>query len=105
MIPVIHDRLAASKSIWLSVSIIASFAYYLNGRDESGASIQIVDRQTETLMKLSRKLNDDPKAIAEAKDLFGDVVENPTFQSVFGEIYVKIKQEGSKATIAWLLKK
>lgn len=105
MIPVIHDRLAEGKSIWFSVSIIASFAFCLNGKDESGGSIEIIDRQSENLMQLLRKLNVNPRAIAEANGLFGDLADNATFQSVFCEIYEKIKKEGSKATISWLLKK
>lgn len=105
VIPVIKDRLTQNKSIWLSVSIIASFAYYLNQVDENGGKIDIVDRQKDTLMMLSNKLNKDSKAITEAKDLFGDVVENPIFANNFSDIYEKIKNEGSKSTIAWLLEK
>lgn len=105
VVPVLKDRIAAGKSIWLSTAIIASFAYYLNQKDENGGKIEIVDRQRDRLMKLSDKLNKDSKAIIETDDLFGDVVQNPVFVSTFCEIYEKIKKEGSKATIAWLLEK
>jgi mannitol 2-dehydrogenase len=105
VIPVIIDRIAQGKSIWLSVSIIASFAYYLNQVDENGGKIEIVDRQKEILMRLSDKLNKNSNAIIEAKDLFSDVVENPTFASTFCEVYEKIKKDGSKSTLVWLLEK
>ncbi|CRL02349.1 CLUMA_CG015245, isoform A [Clunio marinus] len=105
VIPVIEDRLTKCESVWLSTSVVVSFTRYLNGVDDKGKKIQIVDRMNEKLSVLDKKLRKDPTAISDAQEIFGDVVKNKIFISTFKEIYEKLQNEGAKKTLDWLLSK
>jgi mannitol 2-dehydrogenase len=87
----------------LSTSIVASFAKYLDGVNEKGAKIVIVDRAKPRLEVLAKKLQKDATAIKHEHELFGEVVANVEFVRVFKEIYDKIGSEGSEKTLKWLL--
>lgn len=102
VIPVIVDRLKKNESIYQSVGIVASFAYYLNAVNENGMKIEIVDAAKGKLNELSKKLNDDSSAIKHETWLFGEVVRDERFIKVFKEIYEKIKKDGSESTLKWL---
>lgn len=97
------DRLKKKQSIYLSTSIIASFAKYLDGVNEKGATIEIVDRAKEKLQIISKNLQKDAAAIQNEEELFGEVVKNEEFIRVFKEIYDKISSEGSEQTLKWLI--
>lgn len=105
VVPVIIDRLAEGKSIWLSTAIVASFAIYLNGVDEKGITINIVDRMKEKLVVLAKKLRNDASVIRKEHELLGEIVSNQVFLNTFNEIYEKLSQEGSKTTLEWLINK
>lgn len=105
VIPVILDRLAKGQSIWFSTAIIASFARYFDGKSESGKSIEIVDCKKEKLQSAAKKLNKDPKSIKDEADIFGNIVKNQVFVDTFAEIYEKIRTDGSRKTLDWLLTK
>lgn len=105
VIPVIRDRLAKGESVWLSTAIVASFAFYLNGKNEKAKPIEIVDRLKEKLVVLSKKLQTDANAIRDEEEIFGDVVADKKFIETFTEIYKKLQDEGSTATLDWLLAK
>lgn len=104
VIPVIVDRLKKNESIYLSTAIVASFAYYLNGVNEKGNKIEVVDRAKEKLKILSANLLCDPTLIRDEHEMFGEVVRDERFIKVFKEIYNKIKIDGSEATLEWLTK-
>lgn len=105
VMPVITDRLAKKESIWLSTAIVASFAKYLDGVDESGKKINIVDRMSGKLATLSQNLKRDSSLIKKESELFGDNVINQDFVEIFHEIYEKLCKDGSKQTLEWLIQK
>jgi mannitol 2-dehydrogenase len=102
VIPVIIDRLRMNQSIFLSTAVVASYAKYLDGKSESGKDIKIVDRSKKQLMQMVKKLQSNAAQIAEQVDIFGEVVDNEKFVSVFTEIYDKINRDGSENTLKWL---
>ncbi|KAG5679413.1 hypothetical protein PVAND_008980 [Polypedilum vanderplanki] len=103
VIPVITDLLNIKQSIYLSTSIVASFAKHLDGVSEKGAKIEIADRAKEKLEELAKKLQKDPTAIQNEIELFGDIVTNTEFVQVFKEIYDKIGTDGCEKTLKWLI--
>lgn len=105
VIPVITDRLKMNEKIHLSTAIIASFAYYLNGINEKGEKIQIVDRAKEKLLELSKKLQSDAKLIKNENEMFGEIVKDEKFVKTFEEIYEMIKNFGSEKTLKCLIEK
>ena len=105
VMPVTQDRLSRNEDVWLSTAIIASFARYLDGVSESGKSIAIVDRMSDRLASFAKNLQQNVGSIANEEEVFGDLVNNQVFVETFKEIYVKIRQDGSVATLKWLLSK
>lgn len=105
MIPVIEDRIANGLSIWLSTAIVASFAFYLNGIDETGKKIEIVDRMKDKLEILPQKLKKDASAICNEQEIFGEIAGEKVFVDTFKEIYEKLEKDGTKKTLEWLLEK
>lgn len=103
--PVIRDRLAKNESVWLSTAIVASFARYLDGVNEQGKTIEIVDRMKDKLTILSEKLNNSSMALSDEEEIFGDIVNNKVFVNTFAEIYEKLRKDGEKETLDWLLAK
>src|SRR5699024_10552893 len=47
LMPVVRENLAADRDVTLSAAIVASWARYAEGTDESGEAIAIVDRLAE----------------------------------------------------------
>lgn len=103
--PVIRDRLAKNESVWLSTAIVASFARYLDGVNEQGKTIEIVDRMKDKLTILSEKLNNSSMALSDEEEIFGDIVNNKVFVNTFAEIYEKLRKDREKETLDWLLAK
>lgn len=103
VLPVILDRLANGKSVWLATAIVASFACYTTAKNESGRSIVIVDRMAEKLKVMSKSLQADSSAIRSQAEIFGDVVTNEVFVETFTAVYEKICNEGSEKTLRWLI--
>lgn len=99
----IQDRLAKRQSIWLSTAIVASFVFHVDGVDETGKKIEIVDRMKDKLEILSQKLKKDSSAISKEQEIFGDVASDEKFVETFKEIYEKLRTDGSKKTLDWLL--
>ena len=105
VIPVIKDRLAKGKSIYLSTAVFASFAKCLNEVTENGNFLLVVDRMKDKLDILAKKLQIDATAIRDEHEIFGDVVRNDVFVSTFKEIYDKLGTDGSQKTLNWLVAK
>ncbi|XP_037024427.1 mannitol dehydrogenase DSF1-like [Bradysia coprophila] len=105
VLPVIQHRLAKKEPIWMGVAIVATFAFYANGKTDSGKSIEIVDRNSDKLKALTDKLRVDEKGIKSQHTLFGDSVDNAAFVDTFNEIYKKLQTVGTSKTIEWLIQK
>lgn len=105
VMPVIQDRLANGQSIWLSTAIVASFAKFHDGVDETGKKIEIVDRMKHKLAILAQKLKKDSSLISKEQEIFGDLASNKAFVEAFKEIYGKLQEDGSEKTLDWLLAK
>jgi mannitol 2-dehydrogenase len=71
--------------------------------NENGKKIEIVDRMKEKLKALGQRLRKDSGAISGSEEIFGEVVKNKAFVDTFKAIYEKIRKDGSKKTLDWLL--
>lgn len=103
VLPVIHDRLAKGESIWMGSAIVATFAFYANGKSDSGKSIEIVDRNKDKLKAMTDDFRVGGKGMKNQHLLFGDLVDNSVFVDTFNEIYKKLQNLGTRKTIEWLI--
>ena len=103
LMPVVRENLAADRDVTLSAAIVASWARYAEGTDESGEAITIVDRLAEEVHAAASKHSEDPLAFLRQSDLFGDVVDDERFTTPYLKTLESLHEHGSLATLAELM--
>lgn len=104
LLPVIRERLAAGGSVALSAAIVASWARYDEGVDESGQKIDVVDPLKDELMALAQQQRTNPLAFIENKKLFGDLAAEPTFADAYLSTLDSLHTDGAQKTLQRILK-
>jgi mannitol 2-dehydrogenase len=103
LLPVIRQQLATGGEIRRSAAVVASWARYAEGIDEQGETIEVVDRLRDTLMPLARRQREDPDAFIANRDVFGDLVDNERFVTVYRSALVSLHERGARATLEALV--
>lgn len=103
VVPVIQDNIAAGRRVDLSAAIVASWARYAQGVDESGAPIEIVDPRKETVMRAAAEQEQDPLAFVRNRELFGDLVDHEAFVRPYLWALESFQTSGARATLTELL--
>jgi mannitol 2-dehydrogenase len=99
LIPVIRQNLENGGEITRSAAIVASWARYAEGVDEQGEKIQIVDRLADRLVATAQHNRDDALAFLRDREVFGDLVDDERFTSVYREHLASLHEHGSRATL------
>ncbi|MED7787727.1 mannitol dehydrogenase family protein [Francisella sp. 19X1-34] len=101
-LPAINEQINKGKDLKLSALIIASWRAYLDGVDESGKKIEIVDNKKQMLLDFITG-NSDPVAFIKIKDIFHSLSNDITFVQLYKQAYINIKKYGAiKATSLFL---
>jgi len=103
LMPVVRENLAANRDVTLSAAIVASWARYAEGTDESGEPITIVDRLAQEVHAAASKHSEDPLAFLRQQDLFGDVVNDERFTTPYLMTLQSLHEQGALATLAELM--
>jgi mannitol 2-dehydrogenase len=104
LLPVIRERLAAGDTVALSAAIVASWARYDEGVDESGQKIEVVDPLKDELMALAQQQRTNPLAFIENKKLFGDLAAEPIFTDAYLSVLDSLHTDGAQKTLQRILK-
>ncbi len=99
LLPVLRHNLASGGEIERSVAIVASWARYAEGVDERGEPIQVVDRLREPLVAAARRWQDAPLAFVATRDVFGDLVDDQRFVTVYTAVLGSLHDKGARATL------
>ena len=102
VLPVVRENIAAGRSVALAAAVCASWARYAEGVDEQGYPIDLVDRLSERLTAAARRYADDPVAFLRDPQLFGDLVEEPSFRVPYLAALDSLHRQGAAATLAAL---
>ncbi|HEU5484366.1 MAG TPA: mannitol dehydrogenase family protein [Microlunatus sp.] len=102
LVPVIKANLASGGEIDVSAAIVASWARYAEGVDESGDPIQVVDRIAEERMAAAARRSEDPLAFVRDPDLFGELADDPRFAEAYLRALESLHTKGVAATVAEL---
>lgn len=78
LIPTIHELLQQGRSLDRVALIIASWARYLGGRDETGNSYEIQDPKAERLQSAVRDREQLSQRFLNLRDIFGDELVDST---------------------------
>ncbi|MEN0102512.1 MAG: mannitol dehydrogenase family protein, partial [Curtobacterium sp.] len=99
LLPVVRDNLASGGPVTLSAGIVASWARYDEGTDESGEPIQIVDRLAESLNRIAITQRDDRLAFIANRQVFGDLVDDERFVAAYRDALDGLIADGAHATV------
>jgi mannitol 2-dehydrogenase len=103
LLPVVRDNLRSGGAIKLSAAIVASWARYAEGIDESGQPIEVVDPFADTLVPIARSQRDNPTAFLENRSIFGNLVEESRFVESYLWTLDSLHRNGARATLEALL--
>jgi mannitol 2-dehydrogenase len=104
LLPVVRDNLRSSGPVRLSAAIVASWARYAEGVDESGQPIEVVDRLADTLVPIARSQRHNASAFLENRSVFGDLVDQSRFVQPYLWTLDSLHRDGARATLEALLK-
>jgi mannitol 2-dehydrogenase len=103
LVPVVRDNLARGGEVRLSAAVVASWARYAEGVDETGAPIEVVDRLADRLGAAARAYPEDDLAFLRDRDLFGDLAGDDRFTSAYRWALDSLHQHGARATLRQLV--
>jgi mannitol 2-dehydrogenase len=102
LVPVVRRNLETGGEVRLSALVVASWARYAEGVDESGEAIEVVDRRKDAVTERAARQQDDPLAFLEDRDLFHDLHDQPRFTEHYLAALQSLHEHGARATLeAW----
>ncbi|MBT2231446.1 mannitol dehydrogenase family protein [Nonomuraea sp. NEAU-A123] len=99
LLPVIREQLARGGEVRRSAAVVASWARYAEGVDESGAPIAIVDRLKDRLTAIASTQRREPTAFIANRELFGDLVDDKRFVEPYLKALESLHTKGARATV------
>jgi mannitol 2-dehydrogenase len=102
LVPVIKANLARGGPVTRSAAVVAAWARYAEGVDESGQPIEVVDLRAEELMSAARKWSSDRLAFIRNKEFFADLAQQPAFTEAYLSALESLHAVGALATITEL---
>jgi mannitol 2-dehydrogenase len=103
LLPVVRERLAQGGSVTYAAAVVASWARYAEGVDESGAPIEVVDRLRDRLTAAARRQREHPTAFIEDRELFGDLADDRRFVEPYLHALASLHAKGARATVRELV--
>lgn len=103
LLPVVRINLKNDGEIARSAGVVASWARYAEGTDESGEPITVVDRLKETLMAAAARQREDKLAFLRNRDVFGDLVDNDRFTTAYLKTLDTLHTKGARAAVEELV--
>jgi mannitol 2-dehydrogenase len=103
LLPVVRAQLHAGRPVRYGAAIVASWARYVEGADEHGRPIEILDRRRERLVELAARQREEPLAFISNRELFGDLAEEPEFVTPYVAALRSLHEHGARATLETLV--
>lgn len=99
LLPVVREQLASGGEIRRSALVVASWARYVEGVDEQGQPIEVVDRLREQLIERAGRQHAEPLIFIANRDLFGDLIDDERFVLAYREALDSLHTHGARATL------
>jgi mannitol 2-dehydrogenase len=103
LLPVIRHNLAHGGQVDLAAAVVASWARYSEGVDESGQPIAVVDRLKDRLSDAARRQSEDPLAFVRDEELFGDLAADDRFTTAYLAALESLRTVGARRTVEALV--
>jgi mannitol 2-dehydrogenase len=101
ILPTLQEQLARQGSIRQLSLCVASWMRFLNGVDEQGQEIPIIDPQGERLKRVAQEGQSNPDALLNLTDIFGNLKESPRFVEELRLLLAKLYTDGAQKTLAF----
>ncbi|GAA5040713.1 mannitol 2-dehydrogenase [Thermocatellispora tengchongensis] len=99
VLPVVREQLAGAGEVTRAAAVVASWARYAEGVDESGEPITIVDRLADRLTAIARTQHRRPTAFIANREIFGDLAEDERFVAPYLRTLESLHTKGARATV------
>lgn len=100
VLPSITDQLKRGGSIKLLSFVIASWFRYLNGLDESGRQMPMLDPMATKLQERAKAAGSDPRPLLAMREVFSEELANePVFVETVSSILSSFYVKGARATL------
>lgn len=99
LLPVVVDQLGRRGPVTVCAAVIASWARYVEGKDESGKPIEIRDPLKENLIAAASRQHSHPTAFIENVAVFGNLAKAAEFSAPFVEALAIIHGQGARALL------
>ncbi|OBX36506.1 mannitol 2-dehydrogenase [Halomonas elongata] len=104
LLPVIREQLDRGGDVHRAAAVVASWARYAEGVDESGEPIEVVDRLKDSLMAVAEANRECPTAFIEQRELFGELADQPRFRDAYRRALESLHERGARATLEALVR-
>jgi mannitol 2-dehydrogenase len=103
LLPVIRHEIGVGGPVARATAVVACWARYADGVDESGIAIEVEDRKREQLMVAARRQRQEPLAFLSAnRETLGDLIQCPRFTALYESILRSLYEQGVRRTLAHL---
>ncbi|MFZ4896396.1 mannitol dehydrogenase family protein [Plantibacter sp. Mn2098] len=99
LLPVVRDRLARGLPVETCAAVIASWARYATGIDESGAPIVVVDPRRERVMAAASRATRHPIDFLRLTEIFGSLADEPAFVAPFERALWMFHHYGARVSL------
>jgi mannitol 2-dehydrogenase len=99
LLPVVRHQLAHGGEVRRSALVVAAWARYAEGVDESGKPIDVVDRRRDSVLARAQQQREEPLAFLRDRELFGDLAEDDRFTSAYLTALNRLHAHGARATL------
>ena len=99
LLPVLRRQLETGGPIECATLVVAAWARYAEGVDETGEPITIVDRLSDQLQAAAAAHTQDGSAFIAQRDLFGDLVDDERFVHGYTDALASLHENGARATL------
>jgi mannitol 2-dehydrogenase len=103
VLPVCRDLIAADRDARATIAIIACWARYLEGIDEAGGPVPIVDVQADDLTTRAARHGEDLLALVRGNALFAGLADDPRFTGPYAATLAKIRTQGTRSALTEVL--
>ena len=100
VLPVIRANLAAGRPVTLGTTLIASWARYAEGEDETGQQIEVIDTLRDEVTSRARRQHSDPLSFVANERIFGDLARQPAFADPYARALGSLRRQGAQQTLA-----
>ncbi|QOT15249.1 mannitol dehydrogenase family protein [Paenarthrobacter sp. YJN-5] len=103
VLPVVREQLDLGGPVEQAALVVAAWARFLDGTDEQGQEIEIVDRRLGELRTAVSAATEDPAAFLGQTGIFGDLGTNPRFVSAYLHARETLQQSGARGAVQSLI--